>query len=74
MRVRARLSLLCGRVAGVEESQPSNASGSPPLASLRTPTVGLEISRQLGGKGGGAAVLEKGGLDLGSASQTSFCA
>ena len=33
-------------------------------AALRTPTTALEIGRQLGGKGGGAAVLEKGGLDL----------
>ena len=74
VRVRARLSLTRGRAAGVEEGAQPSGSGSQPLAALRTPTVGLEISRQLGGKGGGAAVLEKGGLDLGSASQTAFSA
>ena len=41
-----------------------------PLASLRLPPSAVDIGRQLGGsKGGGAAVLERSGLDLSQASQ-----
>lgn len=38
-------------------------------ASIRVPTTMVEIGRQLGGKGGGAAVLERSGLDLSQKSQ-----
>ena len=44
--------------------EPQRTSAGDCSAALRTPTTALEIGRQLGGKGGGAAVLEKGGLDL----------
>ena len=44
--------------------EPLRSSADDCSAALRTPTTALEIGRQLGGKGGGAAVLEKGGLDL----------
>ena len=37
-------------------------------ASIRTPTTAVDIGRQLGGKGGGAAVLERSGLDLSQSS------
>jgi len=43
---------------------------SPLSASLRVPTTGLEIGRQLGGgKGGGTGLLERTGLDLSQSSQ-----
>jgi hypothetical protein len=49
-----------------EEHQPPHQ----PLASLRVPPTAVDIGRQLGGsKGGGAAVLERSGLDLIQASQ-----
>lgn len=65
----ARLSLSASAAPASDPSEGASSERDGGFhASIRVPASMVEIGRQLGGKGGGSALLEKSGLDLGQSS------